>query len=915
MPAVPMASKTIAHYELLSPIGEGGMGVVYRAVDTRLGRPVAIKLLRHDGVIDAERRKRFVQEARAASALNHPHIVTIHDIGQDGGVDFIAMEYIAGSSLALLMGRQKLTIDEALKYAVQVADGLSAAHAAGILHRDLKPGNIMVSDTGVAKILDFGLAKLTESPAEFTSTDLDGVTVGAPPADDLETAEGTILGTAAYMSPEQAQGKPADRRSDVFSFGVVLYELITGRRAFDGDSRMSTLAAILTSDVEAPTQVVPGLSRDLDKLIVRCLRKNPERRWQSMADLKVALEDLREESQAGPVLMPASVPVRRWKRDAIIVGVSVVAIAVAVGIWQWQRATSQVVFRPSLTRLTSDLGWTDYPAISQDGKVLAYASDRSGDGNLDIWVQHIPDGAPVRVTRHAADDVDPSFSADGSRIAFQSSRDGGGIYVIPTFGGEERLLASRGFSPRFSPDGKWIAYLVAEKGGGRIYVAPAAGGPAAPMTADFYRAQAPVWSPDGRNLLFWGQRHRDAKPEDNVDWYVAAIPGGTPAPTSARRLLLREGFRAVQGLPFPDAWVSAGNRVVFHGNIGDSANLWHVPITATGWRVNGVPERATFGTTVEASASVTSDGRMVFISRTMGADIWSMAIDPERGMPAGPLSRVTEDTSDDYHPSLSEDGATVVFRSRRGGHFGVVLRKRGSSAETVLTRMPHDHHPAISRDGTKVAYSFPQEGKMPIVVVAAAGGTPQQVCDDCGEVEEWSAEGNRILYVTRDDPSGIGMLTVGASHDEKWLRHPGYGIYNPRLAADGDWVAFNGRTDRLAVARVFVARVRPSGVASEKEWITIGEGDAPTWSPKANLLYFWSDRDGSPCLWAQRLDPDSKRLVGAVVSVQHFHSRGLSWKNLHLGAPTIAVARDRIVFNLGEHTGNIWMTDLPRARD
>src|SRR5687767_7150945 len=185
MPAVPMASKTIAHYELLSPIGEGGMGVVYRAVDTRLGRPVAVKLLRNDGAIDGERRKRFVQEARAASALNHPHIITIYDIGRDGGVDFIAMEYIAGSSLASLMGRRKLTIDEALKYAAHVADGLSAAHAAGILHRDLKPGNIMISDKGVAKVLDFGLAKLTESTAELTPMDDGRITDSVPGGDDL----------------------------------------------------------------------------------------------------------------------------------------------------------------------------------------------------------------------------------------------------------------------------------------------------------------------------------------------------------------------------------------------------------------------------------------------------------------------------------------------------------------------------------------------------------------------------------------------------------------------------------------------------------------------------------------------------------------------------------------------------------
>jgi Tol biopolymer transport system component len=632
-----------------------------------------------------------------------------------------------------------------------------------------------------------------------------------------------------------------------------------------------------------------------------------------MADLKVALEDLRSESQAGhAVVAQPSVPVRRWSRTSIAAGASIVVIAAATGIWLTQPTPGPAGPRPSLTRLTSDLGWTDYPAISLDGKVLAYASDRSGEGNLDIWIQHIPDGAPVRLTRNTADEVDPSFSADGSRVAFQSSRAGGGLYVVPTLGGEERLLASRGFSPRFSPDGNWIAYVVAEQGGGRIYVARAAGGPATPVAGEFYRAQAPVWSPDGRLLLFWGQRHRGPDPDDNVDWYVASIPAGTPVPTSARRLLLREGFRAVQGLPFPDAWMT-GNRILFHGNIGDSSNLWQAAITPEG-RLAGVPERATFGTTVEAAASVTSDARMVFISRTMGADIWSIAIDTDEGMPTGPLSRVTQDAADDYQPSVSEDGATLAFRSRRGGHFGVVLRKLGSSTETVLTRMPHDHSPAINRDGTKVAYSFPQDGKTPIVIVDAAGGTPQQACDNCGDVEEWSAAGDQILYITRDDPSGVGLLAVGASPNKEWLLHPGYGIYNPRLASDGAWVAFNARSDRLAAARVFIARVRPDGVAPENEWIAVGEGDAPAWAPKAGLLYFWSDRDGSPCLWAQRLDQDTKRPSGAPASIQHFHSRGLSWKNLHLGAPTIAVARDKIVFNLGEHTGNIWMTDLPRAR-
>ena len=224
-----------------------------------------------------------------------------------------------------------------------------------------------------------------------------------------------------------------------------------------------------------------------------------------------------------------------------------------------------------------------------------------------------------------------------------------------------------------------------------------------------------------------------------------------------------------------------------------------------------------------------------------------------------------------------------------------------------------DAAPHVSPDGTKVAYSFRQNGKMPIFVVPASGGAPEQVCDDCGEVEEWSPSGDEILYVTARDPSGVGMLKVGASRDDTWLRHSTYGIYNPRSFSNG-WMAFNARADRRAPPKVFVAKVQESTVAAESEWIAISEdGEAPSWSPDGSLLYFWSDRDGSPCLWAQRLNPATKRPTGSPLSIQHFHTRGLSWRNLHLGAPDIAVSRDRIVFNLGERSGNIWMTQPLRT--
>ncbi|HEY7500338.1 MAG TPA: protein kinase [Vicinamibacterales bacterium] len=902
----------ISHYEILTSIGEGGMGVVYRGVDTRLGRPVAVKLLRSDGAIDQESRKRFVHEARAASSLNHPHIITIYDIGQDHGVDFIAMEFVDGSSLAQVLSRSRLRIEDALKYAVQIADALAAAHAAGILHRDLKPANIMVSDKGSIKVLDFGLAKLTES-VEFRPIDDPIAAITTDLEDDLQTAKGTILGTAAYMSPEQAEGKPADTRSDVFSFGAVLYEMVTNRRAFSGDSPVSTLAAVLTGEPPQPSKVVAGLSPDLEKTILRCLRKNPDRRWQSMADLKVALDDLREELESSTgTESAASAPSHRVRR-AVWAGLAVIAAGVLMfGGWRMSRTDDDVASPPFLKRLTSDIAWTDYPAISLDGNFLAYASDRSGEGNLDIYVQPINDGAASRLTRNAADDLEPSISPDGSTVVFRSNRQGGGVYLMSTLGGEERLVAARGYSPRFSPDGQWIAYGVTEQGGARIYVAPAAGGPSTAVAAGFYRAQSHVWSPDGRYLLFWAQRHRDAPPENNIDWYIAAVPGGSPVATEARRRLLPEGFEAVHGLPYPDAWVNDGNRILFHGHVGDSSNIWQVPMTPGTWRVSGTPRRVTFGTTDEAAASVTSDGRMVFISRTMGADIWSVPLDANQGKPTGPLRRLTQDAAEDYDPTLSTDGLTLLFRSRRSGRFGVVLKKLETGAETVLTRVPEDHYAALSPDGTKVAYSFRQNGKMPIFVVAASGGTRDLVCDDCGQVESWSADGSQILYLTAHDPSGVGIVKSGSSRNDEWLRHPDYGIYNARVSSDG-WVAFNGRADRLAPAQIFIARLHASAAAVEKVWIPVSrDGEAPNWSPDAAILYFWSDRDGSPCLWAQRLDPSTKRPAGGPLAIQHFHGKGLSSTNLYLGAPEIAVARDKIVFNLGEHTGNIWMTRIPK---
>ena len=390
-----MIGRVIAHYRVLDKLGEGGMGVVYKAQDTHLDRFVALKILPPEKITDPQRKRRFAQEAKSASALNHPNIITIHDIATDAGVDFIVMEYVAGKTLDELIPRKGLRMAEALKYAVQIADGLCAAHAAGIVHRDLKPSNLIVTEKGSLKILDFGLVKLTEriphDPFGPTQT---------LQVESAQTEQGTIIGTVAYMSPEQAQGLAVDARSDIFSFGAVLYEMLTGNRAFHGETKVATLSAVLRHEPPSITTLTEGIPPELDRIIARCLRKDPARRFQHMEDLRVALQEIREESDSGKLSAGPRVAGRGIRRTVVAGIVAGIALAASVaGVLWWWRHSPAPPAQLGLIRLTSDSGLSYSPALSPDGRLLAYASDRSGEGNMDIWVRQVAGGEPVRLTQ------------------------------------------------------------------------------------------------------------------------------------------------------------------------------------------------------------------------------------------------------------------------------------------------------------------------------------------------------------------------------------------------------------------------------------------------------------------------------------------------------------------------------------
>ncbi|HSW50986.1 MAG TPA: protein kinase, partial [Bryobacteraceae bacterium] len=587
-----MIGRTLAHYQILEKLGEGGMGVVYKARDTHLDRFVAIKVLPPEKVADPQRKARFVQEAKAASALNHPNIITVHDIDQQDGVDFIVMEYVAGKTLDELIPRKGMRLNEALKHSVEIADALAQAHAAGIIHRDLKPGNVMVGEDGRVRVLDFGLAKLTEA----APLGEDEATRTMRPT----TEEGKVVGTVSYMSPEQAEGKRVDARSDIFSFGSVLYEMVTGRRAFQGDSKMSTLGAIIHREPEPLGAEVP---QELSRIITRSLRKDPERRFQLMKDIRVELAELKEESDSGTL---ETVGAPRAKRRWAWMVVSVVAVAVlGAGAWYFLQPKSAAPQRAVVKRLTSDSGLTTSPMLSPDGARVAYASDRDSEGNLDIYIQQVATGDSLRLTQNESDEYNPAFSSDGNRIAYRSEQEGGGIYVVSALGGAPKRIVRGGRRPRFSPDGKQIAYWEGGWGSqtrveGSLFVIPSEGGQPRRIRADFKRAYSPEWSPDGRHILYIADTGGEATDADV--WVTSVDDDRTPAArTGFTKAFQKQGILGVAASLQWIAGGSDGGQVLFSGRTGDALDIWRVSISQRNFRIGGSAEQLTLGAANQAN--------------------------------------------------------------------------------------------------------------------------------------------------------------------------------------------------------------------------------------------------------------------------------------------------------------------------
>ena len=535
-----MIGRTLGHYEVVGKIGEGGMGSVFKAKDTHLDRFVALKVLPHDKMADPERRRRFTQEAKAASALNHPNIITIYDISSSDGVDFIAMEFVEGRTLEAVIDAGPARVTDTLKYARQMADALTAAHAAGILHRDLKPANVMVKDSGLVKILDFGLAKLTDDSADTMEPDTTRTM--------SSTRAGQILGTAAYMSPEQAEGKKLDYRSDVFSFGAVLYELACGKRAFPGDSHASVMAAILRDEPRPISEIRGDVPWELEALIARCLRKDPARRVQTMADVKATLEDLPDPVKSSTTSsgrfapVPPPVPVTTTSMAApppipappSFVTSSDPAFAPTA-------PPAPPVFAPAQAMSPPAPPPVVYPPPPVSSEWPPEAGKPKRPRRFRWWMVFVvifglpfvlkqviqsvsvPPPAPaarkaqtvllppgVPLTRNSGVESMPSFSPDGNQIVYLWNGPGGGhidIYKRPVGDGAPVRLTSgvhEDFAPAWSPDGSTVAFLRRGSATDAVMLIPAAGG-AERKVGEIAKSRSGLyglaWKKDGPNLI------------------------------------------------------------------------------------------------------------------------------------------------------------------------------------------------------------------------------------------------------------------------------------------------------------------------------------------------------------------------------------------------------------------------------
>ena len=789
-PARSMAGEQLGAYRILDKIGTGGMGEVYLAEDTRLGRRVALKLLPAQFTADPNRLRRFEREARATSALNHPNIITLYEIGEASGVHFMATEFVAGQTLRQRLAAEKLELSAVLDVAAQVASALSAAHAAGVVHRDVKLENVMVRPDGLVKVLDFGLAKLAGGRAP----------AGTPtvPA-SAWTNPGVVMGTCNCMSPEQARGQVVDARTDIFSLGVMIYEMISGQAPFTGETPSDVIAAILTSEPPPLAHSAPGVPAEMQWIVAKALRKDREERYQSSKELLADLQSLKQEREFKAKLegsspseardrsgartgggaaaetgrRPAASHDTRGTSDPIsgagplagtikrrrlglVLALAILLVAgavIAFGLYRFggEHRLESSAATARITPFTTFPGREDHPAFAPDGKQIAFTWDGGSGNNVDIYVKLIGAGTPLRLTSDPAVDGQPAWSPDGRYIAFirraEDERGNNEILLVPALGGVERHLGRliRGTAgPAWSPDGRTLAIVdrVAPETSNSIYLLSAETLERRKLTSPpaRYHHNQPAFSPDGRWLAFVETGNVEVG-----DIHIAPAGGGEP-----RRLT--SDHRLIEGL----AWSADSRDIIFSSNRGGSVSLWRVSISG------GTPEGVAVAGKNVYHPAISRQGNLLAYNETfLDSNIWRIEW-PGRDAAGlrNPPARLISSTREDHSPQFSPDGRRIAFASDRSGSTEIWVCESDGANPLQLTFFdgPVAGTPRWSPDGREIVFDSRPGGNADIFVVSAAGGKPRPLTADPSSdtVPSWSHDGLWVYF--RSSRSGAFQI-------------------------------------------------------------------------------------------------------------------------------------------------------------
>ncbi len=726
-----LTGARVGRYEIRSLIGSGGMGEVYLCHDATLDRPIALKFLPSQFTKQEAQVQRFEREARAASALNHPNIITIHEIGQDNGHHFIATEFVEGQTLRTRISAGPITTAEAVNIVRQIASGLAAAHSAGVVHRDIKPENVMLRPDGLVKLLDFGLAK--PLPPTSTSTNLTSQSIS------LQTDPAALMGTLAYLSPEQVRGEKVDHRTDIFSLGVVFVELLTGSRPFKGDNATDICKSILESEPLLPDSVAPRLST----IVKRMLAKPVGSRYQQAGDLISDIAEFERPQKERP------------RRMVYVVGAIVAILFVSlIGFWVQRsrsRPASGAIFDSTAQKLTDFPGQELFPNLAPDGRSVIFSSRH--EGTWDIYRQNIGERTFTNLTNTpSAFEQHPAFSPDGSSIAFRSNQDGGGIFVMASDGTNVKRLTSHGYNPSWSPDGSEVA--IADDNvwdseqrntypsASHLWAINVKTGQQRLVTDR--DAVQPSWSPHGQRLAYWGEQKGGRR-----DIWTIAANGGEPMPVTDDEFI-----------DWNPVWSREGDYLYFLSNRGGEMNLWRVSIDETTVRLLSSFEPATLPSNNAQQVNFARNADVVVYGQKISSEnVWQIDFDASTGLVTGPASPLTQGLKRYANFSLSPDEQNFVYLTRGEPQQDLYVADLAGTLKQRLTDdAAQDVIPRWSPDGQWIAFISDRSGKYEIWKIRPNGSGLTQMTHEPGKeviAPVWAPDGKRLLYQIRNVNSFI----------------------------------------------------------------------------------------------------------------------------------------------------------------